>query len=60
MIKVAQIQIFSQYTGKAALRLHKAFLNSGIDSTLITLKPAVNDDSKTIQKGKISELISKQ
>lgn len=59
MIKVAQIQIFSQYTGKAALRLHKAFLNSGIDSSLITLKPAVNDDSKTIQKGKISELVAK-
>jgi glycosyltransferase involved in cell wall biosynthesis len=59
MIKIAQIQVFSQYTGKAALRLHKAFLNSGIESTLITLKSAINDDEKIIQKSKKSKLVAK-
>lgn len=58
MIKVAQLQFFSESTGRAALRLHKAFLNSGIDSTIISLKHGINDEGKIIQKGKIPKIIS--
>lgn len=59
MIKVVQLQIFTQSTGRAALRLHRAFLNSGIDSTIISLQPAINDDDKVIQKGKKSKLVAR-
>lgn len=57
MIKVVQLQFFSESTGRAALRLHKAFLGNGIDSTIITLKQGINDDGKVIQKeGKMPKL----
>ena len=58
MTKVIQIQIFTHYTGRAALRLHRAFLNSGIDSRILSLKPALNDDEKVIQKGRKSRLVA--
>lgn len=59
MLKVVHIQIFSEYTGRAALRLHRAFLNSGIDSGIITLRAAQNDDEKIKQKGRGSGAISR-
>lgn len=59
MIKVTQIQIFSEYSGRAALRLHKAFLGIGIDSRIITLRAAQNDDKKIVQKGKGAGTISR-
>jgi glycosyltransferase involved in cell wall biosynthesis len=59
MIRIVQIQIFTQYTGRAALRLHKAFLKAGIDSNIITLRPAQNDDEKIKQKGKLANLIAR-
>ena len=49
-MKIVQIQIFTEYTGRAALRLHKAFLKEGIDSTMVTLRAAMNDDEKIFQK----------
>jgi glycosyltransferase involved in cell wall biosynthesis len=57
MIKVVQLQYFSESTGRAVLRLHRAFLSNGIESTIISLKQGLNDDEKIIQKkGKISKL----
>lgn len=57
MIKVVQLQYSSESTGRAVLRLHRAFLSNGIDSTIISLKQGLNDDEKIIQKkGKISKL----
>ena len=58
MIKVVHLQAFSESTGKAALRLHKAFLNSGIDSCMITLRATINDDEKIKQKNKTSKRIA--
>jgi hypothetical protein len=59
MIRVTQIQIFSEYTGRAALRLHRAFLDFGIDSSIISLRAAQNDDEKIVQKGKGAGTISR-
>ena len=44
MIEVVHLQIFSGYTRRAALRLHHAFLKNNIDSSMITLRAAANDD----------------
>lgn len=57
-IKVVQVQIFTESSGKAALRLHQAFLKNGVDSTIISLKHQINDDDKTVQKGRISRIIA--
>ena len=58
-MKIVQIQIFSESTGRAAIRLHEAFVKKGIDSNMITLRPAPNDDKKIIQKGKSATIISR-
>ncbi len=50
MIRIVQLQIFTESSGRAALRLHKAFLCRGIDSNIITLRSALNDDEKVKQK----------
>ena len=59
MEKVVQIQIFTESTGRAAIRLHQAFINNGIESSMITLRPAMNDDERVIQKGKSATIISR-
>jgi len=59
MIKIAQIQTFSESTGRAVLRLHRVFLENGIDSSMITLRAAINDDKKIKQKGKLSSIIAR-
>ena len=58
-MKIVQIQIFTEYTGRAALRLHRAFLKNEINSTIISLHPAKNDDLHVKQKGKWSTKIVK-
>lgn len=58
-MKIVQVQISTQYTGRAALRLHRAFIKNNIDSTIITLRSAINDDEKIIQKGKSATIISR-
>lgn len=58
MIKVTQLQFSSESTGRAALRLHKAFLSKGIESTIISLKQVINDDETIIQKGKAPKVIA--
>lgn len=57
-IRVVQFQVAASLTGKAAFRLHRAFLKSGIDSTVITLVHEINDDDKIIQKDKKSRIIA--
>ena len=59
MKKIAQVQIFSESTGRAAIRLHQAFINNGYESSMITLRPAVNDDELVMQKGKSATIISR-
>ena len=59
MIKIVHIQIFSESTGRAALRLHKLFLENGIDSTMITLRHGINDDEKIKQKGKLASITAR-
>lgn len=50
MTKVVHLQIASEATGRAPLRLHQAFLKAGIDSSIITLRSSVNDDETIKQK----------
>lgn len=57
-VKVVHLQIFTTASGKAAPRLHSAFLKNGIDSRIITLRHEINDDDRTIQKGKRSLVVS--
>lgn len=58
-MKIVQVQISTQYTGRAALRLHRAFLKRNIDSTIITLRTTLNDDEKIIQKGKSATILAR-
>ncbi len=51
MTKVVHLQIASESTGRAPLRLHRAFLKSGIDSLMLTLRRSANDDETVKQKG---------
>jgi glycosyltransferase involved in cell wall biosynthesis len=50
VIKVVHLQIASESTGRAPLRLHRAFLQSGINSLMVTLRRSINDDEKIKQK----------
>ena len=59
MKKIVQIQIFTESTGRAAIRLHQAFIINGYESSMITLRPAMNDDDWVIQKGKSATIISR-
>lgn len=59
MIKVIHLQVSSELTGRAPLRLHRAFLNAGIESKMISLKLTINDTGKNIQKGKVSQIVAR-
>ncbi|MEO5990264.1 MAG: hypothetical protein ABIP68_01400, partial [Ferruginibacter sp.] len=59
MKKIVQIQIFTESTGRAAIRLHQAFITNGYESSMVTLRPALNDDDWVIQKGKSATMISR-
>ncbi len=59
MNKIVQIQIFTESTGRAAIRLHQAFITNGYESSMVTLRPALNDDDWVIQKGKSATMISR-
>lgn len=58
MIKVVHIQTDTLSTGRAALRLHTAFLNSGIKSSITTLTYNKNNDLTIRQTNKYSKIIS--
>jgi glycosyltransferase involved in cell wall biosynthesis len=58
MLKVVHIQKSSKSAGGSALRLHNAFIESNIDSYILTLYPDENDTERIFYPGKISKLIS--
>jgi glycosyltransferase involved in cell wall biosynthesis len=58
MIKVVHFQVREESAGRAALRLHNAFLSVGIHSTVVSLNSSINDDSKIKQAGKWSKFIA--
>jgi glycosyltransferase involved in cell wall biosynthesis len=58
LTKVVHIQKSSKSAGGAALRLHNAFLESNLDSYILTLYPDVNDTERIFYPGKISKFIS--
>ena len=58
MLKVVHIQKSSKSAGGSALRLHNAFIESNIDSYILTLYPDENDTERIFYPDKISKLIS--
>lgn len=58
MINVVHLQIRTEAAGRAPVRLHKAFLNAGISSTIISLYSSINDDKKVKHMGKWSKVKS--
>src|SRR4029078_322841 len=59
MIKVVQLQYSGKSAGSSALRLHHAFLEEGIDSSIVSLKPDTPADNTIKNLGKKSRLISR-
>jgi len=58
-MKVVQLQFSKESAGSAALRLHNAFIEEGIDSNIVSLnRDSINDD-KIKNLGKKSRIISK-
>lgn len=58
MTKIVQIQKSSKSAGGAALRLHNAFLESNIDSYILTLYADENDTERILFPSKTSKFIS--
>jgi glycosyltransferase involved in cell wall biosynthesis len=58
MIKVVQLQYSNKSAGSSALRLHRAFLESGIDSKIISFKRDNLTDPGIKYLGKKSELMA--
>jgi glycosyltransferase involved in cell wall biosynthesis len=46
MIKIVQLQTSPYSAAKTAIKLHNAFLNENIDSSLLSLFPEINDTEK--------------
>ncbi|HEY8659456.1 MAG TPA: glycosyltransferase [Hanamia sp.] len=59
MIKVVQLQFSKESAGKSALRLHNAFCQKGIDSSIISLNSDDIIDTKITYLRKKSRIISK-
>lgn len=58
MIKVVQFQYSFTSAGKQGVRLHNAFLENGIDSTLITLYSDIAANDKLLGLGKSYKMIA--
>jgi len=56
MLKVVHVQNDMMSAGRAALRLHLAFEEFGIESSIITLFTDVNDTNRIFNPGKIARL----
>lgn len=52
------IQTVSESTGRAPLRLHRAFLQKGMDSSIITLRAPANDDEKIKPQGTRAKILA--
>lgn len=59
MIKVVQVQYSTKSAGTAAFRLHKAFLENNISSSVISLESDAHKNSGIKYLGKLSKLISR-
>jgi len=57
MLKVVHLQKRTTSAGKAALRLHTAFLEAGISSNILSVEPDVNDSETTTVTGSKSRLV---
>jgi glycosyltransferase involved in cell wall biosynthesis len=58
MTKVIHLQYSTKSAGSAALRLHKAFLEMGINSTILSLFSDINDTNEICQAGRNSKIIA--
>jgi len=59
MFKVVQIQYSTFSAGRAALRLHNAFLEENIDSSILSLQYEASDSGKIKCLGRNSRIISR-
>lgn len=59
MIKAIHLQHSARSAGRAALRLHNAFLESGIDSYIVSMESDINDTERIIHTGKLSKIKAK-
>ena len=59
MLKVVHLQNSTLSAGRAALRLHSAFLEENIDSRIVSLKIDVNDTSEIKEIGRNSRIIAR-
>jgi glycosyltransferase involved in cell wall biosynthesis len=57
MLKVVHLQKRTTSAGKAALRLHSAFLEAGINSNILSVEPDINDSETTTVTGSNSRLV---
>ena len=57
-MKVVQLQYSNESAGSSALRLHYAFIENNIDSTIISLKSDIISDKKIKYLGKKAKFIS--
>ena len=58
MTKVVHIQKSARSAGGSALRLHKAFLEKGLDTYILSLFPDENDNERIFYPGRFSKLIT--
>ena len=59
MIKVIHLQNSSTSAGGVVPQLNRAFLESDIDSSILTLNPNINDNKSVIHLGRIPKVISR-
>jgi glycosyltransferase involved in cell wall biosynthesis len=59
MLKVIHLQNSTESAGGVVPKLHNAFLESGIDSTILSLKPCANDINQIFHLGRFPNIIAK-
>jgi glycosyltransferase involved in cell wall biosynthesis len=59
MTKVVHLQNTTESAGGVVPKLHKAFINNGIESWILTLKSSVNDDDHTLTMGRSAKIKSR-
>ena len=59
MIKVIHLQNSTESAGGVVPKLHNAFLESNIDSSILSLKPSINDNEQIIHLGRFPKMIAK-
>lgn len=59
MMKIVQIQYSMEASGSAGLKLQNAFLDAGIESSILSLYPGINGNEKIKILGKKARLVSR-